>query len=263
MLLAVDIGNSRATLGLGDRDSWQSRWRLETECSRTADEYVVLVGELFELTGTALSSVTSVVLTCVVPSLTPVFDVAMDRLFGCRPLVVGPGSRTGMNVRYNPPGALGSDRLVDALAARERWGSPVVAVDFGTATTFNVVDGSGDFAGGAIAPGVGTAAFALAKAGAQLRHVELRVDPEQSVIGRSTEASMQSGVVYGHADMVAGLLQRFDEEMGIDDPSLMPVVATGGMASVIAPLVDRIASVEPDLTLDGLRIVAKMNGAQI
>lgn len=261
MLLAIDVGNSRATLGLGDRDGWRSRWRLETERSRTADEYVVLVGELFELARTDPSSVTVAVLTCVVPSLTPVFESTTRRLFGCTPLVVGPGTRTGMNVRYDPPGALGSDRLVDALAARERWGAPVVAVDFGTATTFNVVDDSGDFAGGAIAPGVGTAAVALAEAGAQLRHVELCVRPGESVVGRSTEASMRSGVVYGHADLVAGLLARFDDELGIDDPSRMPVVATGGLAQVIAPLVDRIACVEPDLTLDGLRVVAETNGA--
>jgi type III pantothenate kinase len=260
MLLAIDVGNSQVTLGLGAQDGWNHRWRLETHGNGTADEYGVLVSELFGLSDTPLASVTAAVLTCVVPSLTPVFASMVSRLFGREPLVVGPGTRTGMRVLYDSPGALGSDRLVDALAARHQWGAPVVAVDFGTATTFNVVDMHGDFTGGAIAPGVGTAAYALAEAGARLRHVELSVDDQSCVVGRNTEDSMRSGVVYGYADLVAGLLRRFDDEMGIEDPRRMPVVATGGMARVIAPLVERIGAVDPDLTLNGLRLVAEVNG---
>jgi type III pantothenate kinase len=260
MLLAVDVGNTQVTLGLGSHDGWQNRWRLETQGNRTADEYGVLVSELFELAGTSQAAVTAAVLACVVPSLTPVFRTMVGRLFNTEAVIVGPGTRTGMNVRYDPPGALGSDRLVDALAARERCGAPVVAVDFGTATTFNVVDHHGDFIGGAIAPGVGTAGYALAEAGARLQHVDLSVDPELAIVGRNTETSMRSGVVYGYADLVAGLLARIDDEMGIDDPLDMPVVATGGMSRIVAPLVQRIGHVVPDLTLDGLRIVAEVNG---
>jgi type III pantothenate kinase len=184
----------------------------------------------------------------------------VETLTGCEPLVVGPGVRTGINVQYDTPTTLGSDRLVDALAARERFGAPVVAVDFGTATTFNVVDQSGDFVGGAIAPGVGLAADALAEAGAQLRRVDVMSPPSSTAVGRNTDDSMRSGILLGYADLVDGLLVRIDAELGQSAGQPTPVVATGGMAPVIAPLVDRITAVDPDLTLDGLRLVAQANG---
>jgi type III pantothenate kinase len=154
-----------------------------------------------------------------------------------------------MAVRYEPPSTLGSDRLADAVAARERYGAPVVVVDFGTATTFNVVDAAGAFVGGAIAPGLGTAADALADTSARLQRVAMDAGPPP-LIGRNTEQSMRSGVLYGYAGLVAGLLDRIDAELGAPRAH---VAATGGLAGVVAPLVRRIDAIEPDLTLDGLR----------
>jgi len=260
MLLAADIGNTQIALGLADANGWLARWRLETDDRRTADEYGILVAEMFNLEDRDPSNVGAVVLACVVPSLTPVMTTMSQQLFGHTPLVVGPGTRTGMVVRYNPPSTLGSDRLVNAVAARHRFGAPVVVVDFGTATTFNVVDRDGAFAGGAIAPGVGIAADVLAEAGARLHRIDLSPPDRMPVVGRSTQHSMRSGVLYGYAGLVEGLLARIDAELDVSDREDVPVVATGGMAGVIAPLVDRIDAVENALTLEGLRLVGQLNG---
>jgi type III pantothenate kinase len=236
---------------------------METDSRRTTDEYAVLISELFALEGLPSASVTDVVATCVVPTLTPVIAEYARRTVGHEPLIVGPGTRTGMDVRYDPPAALGGDRLVDAVAAREHYGAPVVVVDFGTATSFNVVDRSGAFVGGAIAPGVGLAAEALAEAGARLRRIDLPQSADVPVVGRNTAQSMRAGVLYGCAGLVTGLLARFDAELGPGaDGAEVPVVATGGMAGLVAPLVDRIGAVEPNLTLEGLRIVAELNGIE-
>ncbi len=278
MDLAIDIGNSQITLGLGDAAGWRARWRLATDPRRTADEYTVLVGELFALDGCAPGAVGAVALSSVVPVLTPVIVAMCRRLFGERPLVVAPGVRTGLAIRYSPPAALGTDRLVDAVAARTRFGAPVVVVDFGTATTFNVVDAAGTFVGGAIAPGVGLAAAALAEAGARLSRIDIAPpgNDAPALVGRNTEASMRSGILYGYAGLVEGLLARIDTELADMGPSDgmpdnysaqgmvpgardVPVIATGGMAGVVAPLVPRITAIEPDLILDGLRIILDLN----
>lgn len=261
MLLAIDAGNSQIALGLGDAASWHARWRLETDRRRTADEYGVIITELFELAGQPTDAVSAVVIACVVPSLTPLLNAVGRQVFGCAPLVLGPGVHTGMAVHYDPPAALGSDRLADAVAARARYGAPVVVVDFGTATTFNVVGRGGAFDGGAIAPGVGLAADALAEAGARLHRIDLVPPADMTVVGRNTDASMRSGVLFGYAGLVEGILARFDRELGVTDSSEVPVVATGGMSGIIAPLVGRITHVAPDLTLDGLREVGRLNGA--
>jgi type III pantothenate kinase len=180
-------------------------------------------------------------------------------LFGLEPFVVAPGVRTGIEVRYDPPGSLGSDRLVDALAARARCGAPVVVIDFGTATTFNVVDGSGTFIGGAIAPGLGVAATALAQSGARLSRIDLSPPDGMGVVGRNTAQSMRAGVLFGHAGLVDGLLDRIDRELAPSPRVPAPVIATGGMCRLMAPLVNRINAAVPDLTLDGLRLIHEMN----
>jgi type III pantothenate kinase len=260
LILALDVGNSEIVLGLGDDTRWHARWRLATIAQRTSDEYAVLVDELFTLRGQRRDRVAGVVLSSVVPCLTPVIATTCVDLFAQAPLVVGPGLRTGMEVRYEPPSALGTDRLVDAVAARARFGAPVVAVDFGTATTFNVVASDGAFIGGAIAPGVGVAAEAMARAGARLRRIEMGSTGDLPVIGRTTDHSMRSGVIYGFAGLVEGLLARIDAELApAAAPRSVPVVATGGMAAHIARLVTRIDALEPDLTLDGLRRIWGMN----
>lgn len=293
MDLAIDIGNSQITLGLGDDAGWRAHWRLATDSRRTTDEYSMLVRDLLEVDASDPRDVTGVALSSVVPALTPVVAAMCRRIFGRSPLVVEPGVRTGLAVRYNPPSALGTDRLVDAVAARARFGAPVVVVDFGTATTFNVVDAAGTFIGGAIAPGIGVAASALAEAGARLSRIDFRSPAAEPppLVGRSTEASMRSGILYGYAGLVEGMLARIDAELAemaavdgtefadrtvtaggpeamdrarasrMNPGTPIPVVATGGLAGVVAPLVPRIDAVEPNLILDGLRIILALNPA--
>jgi type III pantothenate kinase len=258
-LLAIDAGNSQIELGLAGESGWRQRWRLATKPSRTVDEYGVTVSELLELEGADPTEVRQVVLSCVVPSLTPVLAGMSQEVFGVAPLVVNHATDIGVEVLYDPPGSVGPDRLVDALAARERFGAPAVVVDFGTATTFNVVDRSGAFVGGAIAPGLGVAASALARSGARLRRIDLAPANGMSAIGRDTARSMRSGVLYGYAGLVEGLLSRIDVELGQDAGAPAKVVATGGMCRLVAPMVDRFDAVVPGLTLDGLRLVSEMN----
>jgi len=219
----------------------------------------VLLNGLFELHASLPAEVTAIALSSVVPTLVPVIDAVSQQQFGLRPLVVGPGVRTGMDIRYESPASLGTDRLVDAVAARAAYGAPVVVVDFGTATTFNVVNQSGAFAGGAIAPGIGIAAAALAQAGARLRQIDLAPPDGMPVVGRNTEHSMRSGVIYGYAGLVTGLLRRILDELAPVHSDQVPVVATGGMVQAMAPLVPRINTIAPDLTLDGLRLIATLN----
>jgi type III pantothenate kinase len=258
MLLAINVGNTNTSLGLADRGGWRARWRLETAPRRTADEYGVLVTGLFGLSGVAPAQVRRIAIASVVPALTPVFTALSGALFGLQPLVVGPGSPTGLDVRYDPPASLGTDRLLDAVAARALAGAPVVAVDLGTATTLNVVDRHGAFIGGAIAPGLGVAAEALVAAGARLRAVDLAGAEAPPLVGRTTEQSLRAGVLYGYAGLVDGLLRRVAEELARRGEPAAPVVATGGFASTLAPLVPRIGRVVPELTLDGLRLVHEL-----
>ncbi len=260
MLLALDIGNSQIALGLYAAPRWRALWRLATDPSRSSDEYGIYLRELVQHCGLQITAVRGVVLSSVVPAVTELLVRACQELFGCVPFVVGPGVRTGMAVHYEPPASLGSDRLVNALAARERWGAPVIVVDFGTATTFSVVDASGAFAGGAIAPGVGASADALADAAARLRHVGLATQGDVPLIGTNTEDSIRSGVLYGHASLVDGLLARMIEELDPQAQATVPVIATGGYAGLLAPRVPRITATAPDLTLDGLRRIAERNG---
>jgi type III pantothenate kinase len=258
MLLAIDIGNSQITLGLGEAEGWRACWRLPTVAARTADEYGVLVMDLFKLDGFAAESVDRIAMSSVVPALSSVIRELCRQRFGLEALLVGPGTRTGMALHYDPPTALGSDRLVDAVAARARYGAPVIVVDFGTATTFNVVDAEGRFIGGAIAPGVGVAASALAAAGARLSRVDLAGRDLPPLVGRNTDQSMRSGVLYGYAGLVGGLLARIESELGPACPR-PTVVATGGMAGAVAPLVARIDHLHRDLILDGLRLIDGLN----
>ncbi|MFN2115823.1 MAG: type III pantothenate kinase [Anaerolineae bacterium] len=256
-LLAVDAGNSQIEVGLtsDSEPGWLARWRLETKANRTVDEYGVTIARLLEGAGVELSDIGGVVLSSVVPSLTPVLEGVSRRLFGVEPLVVTPAAALGIDVLYDPPSAAGSDRIVDAIAARDRFGAPVVVVDFGTATTFNVVDRNGRFVGGAIAPGLGVAASALARSGAKLSRIDLEPASGMPVVGRDTTQSMRSGVLYGYAGLVEGILARIDEELDDGSGSRPVVVATGGLSQVVAPLVGRFDAVVPGLTLDGLRLV--------
>jgi type III pantothenate kinase len=261
MLLAINIGNTNTTLGLADGAGWRARWRLATRDRRTVDELRAMLAGLFQLDGLDVRTVTDVAIASVVPTMAPKYVQLTTALFDCTAWVVGPGARTGLDIRYQPAAALGTDRVLDAVAARALVGAPVVAVDFGTATTFNVVGQDGAFLGGAIAPGVAVAAEALVAAGARLRSVDLVSTPPGALVGRTTEASLRSGALYGYAGLVDGLLARIAQELAARGEPEAPVIATGGLAGVVAPLVNRIIRVEPSLTLDGLRLLHDMQRA--
>jgi type III pantothenate kinase len=256
-LLVVDIGNTNITLGVFRGDGLVGRWRVATDPAQTADEYAVLLEALLAEGGLSCDDLKGCALCSVVPPLTGVFVTLGRRFIGAEPLVVSARVRTGLRIRYDPPTSLGADRLVDAVAAVHRYGVPVIVVDFGTATTFNVVSAEREFLGGAIAPGVGTAARALASAAARLPGVDLTFPP--SVIGRDTESAVQAGVLYGYLGLVDGMVRRLQKELGGE----ATVVATGGLSRLMGPRTTTVQVVDPELTLEGLRLVWEMNRSPV
>jgi type III pantothenate kinase len=247
MLLAVDAGNSQIALGLFRASRLVRSWRIATEARRTADEYALTLAALL---GRAARSVRSCAIASVVPALDPVLRAACRTVTRRAPLVIDHRSPLGFTIGYRPPGDVGADRLVDAAAAVERFGAPVIVADIGTATTLEVVDRRRTYLGGAIAPGPELAAAALFRGTARLPQVDLA--GPGAVIGRSTAESLRSGIVLGLAALVDGLLERAFREMG----GRPPVVATGGAAPLVAPHSRYLKVVEPDLTLHGIRLVA-------
>ena len=258
MILAVDVGNTHTVLGLFDREGLGSRWRVSSNAALTADEVRVKIAALLAADGHAWSDVEHVVLCSVVPRLTSVYEEIAERECGRSPMVVGPGLKTGVAIRYDNPHEVGADRIANAVAAYERYGGACVVVDFGTATTIDVIDADGAYIGGAIAPGVETSAEALFARAARLSKVDL--EPPASVIGTNTRASVQAGLMLGEAVMVDGLVRRVWAELG----GQTPVVATGGLAETMAPLCETVTEAEPDLTLEGLAIIYGRNvGAHV
>ncbi len=253
MLLAIDIGNTNITLGLYDGNSLGATWRISTDADKQADEYTVLFNGLLQTRGMRDSTITQVVICSVVPPLTGVFEEFCLNRFGLKPLVVGMGVKTGMRILYDNPRDVGADRVADAVAAYHRYGGPVIVVDCGTALVFDAVSQDGEYLGGAIAPGLGVAAEALVSKASKLTRVELTA-PE-GAIGRTPSASMQSGLIYGYVGLIEGLVARFKRELG---PGVK-VVATGGMAGVLAGETDVLDEVDPDLTLEGLKLIHEMN----
>jgi type III pantothenate kinase len=253
MFLAIDIGNTNITLGLYNGATLGPRWRLATGYDKTADEFGVLMTALIRHAEVAVSDVNSIAMASVVPPLTGVFVDACRRYFKCEPLVVNGTGLTGIQVRYDDPGEVGADRIVDAAAANRLYGGPACIVDFGTATTFDAISAEGDYLGGAIVPGIGIASEALFERAAKLPKVDLLWPP--SPIGKNVVHSLQSGLLFGYVGIVEGMVARFRAELG----SATKVIATGGLAEIVAketPVVDVIA---PWLTLDGLRIIWDLN----
>ena len=253
MLLAIDIGNTNVVLGVYDGERLIARWRASTKAERTADEYAVLLSSFFAQRGLSFHTMEGCIISSVVPPLTPVFVELGERYLGTTPLVVGGGIKTGVRIRYDNPQEVGADRVVNALAAKRLYGTPVIVVDFGTATTFDCVSAEGDYLGGAIAPGIGISVEALFRHTARLPRIELALPPR--AIGTNTVASMQSGVLYGYVGLVEGLVRRLKGELGGE----ARVIATGGLAGVIARQTPVIEAVNPDLTLEGLRLIYEMN----
>jgi type III pantothenate kinase len=257
MLLALDVGNTNIVLGVFDGERLVRSWRLMTVRERTADELALLVEELFAHAGIGRSAVDGVILSSVVPPLTGAVQAMAELSFGCRAVTVEPGLETGMPILYDNPSEVGADRLVNGIAAFEAYGRgagrPLIVVDFGTATTFDAITANGEYLGGAICPGVQISADALFQRAARLPRIEVR-RPDR-VVGRTTVGAMESGLFWGYVDMVEGLVRRMSAELGAG----VRCVATGGLAEIIAPETTLIQHVEPDLTLDGLRIVWERN----
>ncbi len=253
MLLTIDIGNTNITFGLYEGERLGPSWRIRTIHEKMPDEYGVLMDQLFRQRGYRPEQVTGVALASVVPPLTPVFEQACRDYVGHTPLVIDAGVRTGVRIRYDNPRAVGADRVVDAAAVRAMYSVPACVVDFGTATTFDAVSAEGDYLGGAIAPGIGIAAQALFERTAKLPRVELTRPP--AAIGRNTPHSIQSGLLYGYVGLVEGMVARFKAELGPETQ----VIATGGLAEIIARETEVIDIVDPWLTLHGLRIVYELN----
>ena len=253
MLLALDIGNSNITLGVFRGECLEATWRIATDTGRMPDEYGIMLNQLLPLRKVAPDDVHEVALCSVVPPLTPTFVELCETFFGVSPLVVGAGTRTGIRILYDNPRDVGADRIVDAAAALKLYGGPVIIVDFGTATVFDAVSKEGEYLGGALAPGISVAADALFHSTSQLRRVEL--DRPPAAIGRNTVHAMQAGLVLGYAEMVKGMVARFDQELG----GGAKVVATGGLASLIDKEIDVFDAVDPNLTLIGLRLIHEMN----
>ena len=253
MLFAVDVGNTQTVLGLFGDTELVGHWRMSSNAALTADELRAKTAALLALSGWAWNDVSDVILASVVPRLTAAWEELAESACDCSLMVVGPGLKTGMAIRYDNPHEVGADRIVNGIAAFERLGGPVVVVDFGTATTIDVIASDGAYLGGAIAPGVETSAEALFTKAARLSKVDLEAPPQ--VIGTNTRASIQSGLMLGEAAMVDGLVRRVWTELGAETP----VVATGGLAERMAPLCETISEVDVDLTLEGLRIVFERN----
>ncbi|MSO95101.1 MAG: type III pantothenate kinase [Thermoleophilia bacterium] len=248
MLLAVDVGNTQTALGLYDDGGLRDDWRLATERTRTGDELGVLLGGMLDL-----DDVDGICLSSTVPTLVREWERVADRWAHVPIVVVGPGVKTGIPIRYDDPREVGPDRIVNAVAARERYGSPVIVVDFGTSTNFDVVSPEGEYVGGVLAPGIETSMEALFARAARLVKVDY-VEPP-SVIGKTTVGGLQSGLIYGFAGQVDGIVAAICGELGVE----ARVIATGGLAELVAPHSSTIESVDPHLTLDGLRLVWNLN----
>jgi type III pantothenate kinase len=253
MLLAVDVGNTNIVYGLFDGEGLAHQFRVESARGRTADEYAVQLLALLAMKGVAPASVDAAIVACVVPSLTDPMSALIKRAFGHEPLVVGPGIRTGMAILIENPREVGADRIADAVAGYDKAKGGVVVVDFGTSTNFDCVTPKGEYLGGVLAPGLQISADALFTRAAKLSRVEIARPPR--VVGKNTIHAMQSGIVYGYVGLVDGLVERIVAELGFP----CAVIATGGLASLIAPLSKTIGEVDDHLTLTGLRILHDRN----
>ena len=255
MLLALDIGNTTVGIGFFKDEMLVKDWRVRSDREKTSDEYSIILLSLLGQAGLSPADISQVIISSVVPPLTPIFQNLSQSLFGVRPVVVGPGLKTGMPILYENPLEVGADRVVAALAAYEKYGGPCIVVDFGTATTFDAISAKGEYLGGAIAPGIQISAEALYLKTAKLPRIEIR--KPRRAIGRTTVSSMQSGLYFGYIGLVSNIITQVRKELGKE----ARVLSTGGFGGQLTPEVPAIEAYEPHLVLDGLRILYERNKA--
>ena len=253
MLLVIDVGNSNNVIGLFSGEKLLTHWRIRTEPNRTADEYWVLIKEFILLNNVETETIDDIVIACVVPPLVPILEEMARKYFSCEPLIVGPGIKTGISILYRNPSEVGADRIVNSVAAFEKYGGPLIIVDFGTATTFDVVSEKGEYLGGSIAPGIKISLDALTSKTSSLKSVEL--ETPKNVIGKNTYEAIQSGLILGHTSMIDSMIEKIILESGLKPK----IFITGGLGKVIQPLLNIKSKYEEDLTLDGLEEIYKLN----
>lgn len=255
MILAVDIGNTNIVLGIFEGESIRCSFRLHTDTQRTTDEYASTIMLLLKNRGIEVKDIRGVIISSVVPQLIYSFTKFSMKYMSLEPMVIAPGVKTGMPIRYENPKEVGADRIVNSVAGREKFGAPLIVVDFGTATTFDVVNAKGEYVGGVICPGVKLSAGILHSKTAKLPEIE--IEKVEKVVGKNTIHSLQSGIYYGYLSMLDGLLERImTEEFGCCD---ITVVATGGLGSIFSKDSKYIEHYDPDLTLTGLRLIYEKN----
>ncbi|RAL23190.1 type III pantothenate kinase [Thermoflavimicrobium daqui] len=253
MLLVIDVGNTNTIFGIYEQKKLLFHWRVKSDQQATEDEYAMVLNSLMDYKGIAFKQIAGMIISSVVPPLTFTLRKLAEKYLGIEPIILGPGVKTGLNIKYDSPKEVGADRIANAVAAIHLYSSPVIIVDFGTAITFCLVDESGNYQGGAIVPGVKISVEALYQQAAKLTHIEI-VKPE-SVIGRNTVSAMQSGIFYGYVGMVDGIVGHMKLLLN-KQPK---VIATGGMAELICSGTHQIDVVHPFLTLEGLRLIYEKN----
>lgn len=253
MLFVLDVGNTNLVAGVYKGEKLIHHWRMETSRHKTDDEYGMMTKNLFDYEGLSFDQIEGIIISSVVPPIMFNLERMCKKYFKITPLVIGPGIKTGLNIKLENPREVGADRIVNAVAAIQEYGYPLIAIDFGTATTYCYIDENGAYQGGAIAPGIGISTEALYTKAAKLPYVELTMP--KSVVGKNTITSMQSGILLGYVGQVEGLVRRIKEQAN-GEPK---VVATGGMASLIASETDVIDVIDPMLTLKGLRLIYEKN----
>ncbi len=253
MLLVMDVGNTDTVLGVYDGEELVHDWRIRTKADHTVDEYGILIYNLYNASRISSRAVQDIIISCVVPPMLNILEPLCQKYFKVKPLIVGPGVRTGMPIFYDNPKEVGADRIVNAVACFHKYQRSLIIVDFGTATTFDYISPQGEYMGGCIAPGIMISTEALFSRTAKLPRVELT--KPKNIIAKDTVSSMQAGIMYGYAGLVDGIVERMKKEAA----SNPLVVATGGLATIIAPQATSIDLVEKMLTLEGLRLIYHLN----